>query len=487
MTPQLIFYVFAAYTVLLFAMSLLTSRKANNDSFFIGNRRSPWFVVAYGMIGASLSGVTFMSVPGWVGSTGFSYMMIVFGYMFGYTFIALVLMPLYYRLNLTSIYTYLDRRFGFYTYKTGAAFFLLSRIIGASFRMFLVVKILQVFVFDKWNIPFYLTSALFILLILSYTFKGGIKTIIWTDMLQTTFMLASLIITILVIAKAMNLDIMQLIEQVRQSHYSDMIVRDWSSKQHYIKQLLGGASIAVVMTGLDQEMMQKNLSCRNIKDAQKNMFSFSLILIPVNLMFLFLGAVIFLYADSVSLAMPATSDEMFPLVALTAFKPFVGLVFVIGLMAAAYSSADGALTALTTSFSIDFLNIEKRSALSEKQRNTMRKVVHLSFAVVLFLMMNLFKLINNDAVIKELFTIAGYTYGPLLGMFTLGLFTRYQVIDRYVPVVAIVSPILSYFVSILAPKFLGYSFGFELLLLNGFLTFIGMLALQKKESFNAKL
>jgi Na+/proline symporter len=487
MTPQLILYVFVVYTVLLFAISWFTVKKSTNESFFIGNRQSPWYVVAYGMIGASLSGVTFISIPGWVGDSHFSYMMVVFGYLFGYTFIALVLMPLYYRLNLTSIYSYLEQRFGFYTYKTGAAFFLLSRIIGASFRMFLVINVLQIFVFDSYNVPFFISALLFIVLILLYTFRGGIKTIIWTDTIQTTFMLASLIITIYVVAKALGLDVSSLINSVRESDYSKLMVYDWGSKNHFLKQLLSGASIAVVMTGLDQEMMQKNLSCRNIKDAQKNMFSFSFILIFVNLLFLFLGAVLYIYVDTNGITMPRTTDELFPLIALKYFKPIVGLVFVIGLMAAAYSSADGALTALTTSFFIDFLNINKRNDLSESRKKSIRQIVHISFAFVLFLMINLFKTINNEAVIKELFTIAGYTYGPLLGMFMLGLFTRINVQDKYVPLVAVASPIICYITSIVVPKYFNYNFGFELLILNGLITYLGMLMLSTPISLKKRL
>jgi Na+/proline symporter len=487
MTPQLILYVFLAYTVLLFGLSLITSRKSTNEGFFIGNRRSPWFVVAYGMIGASLSGVTFISIPGWVGDSYFSYMMVVFGYMFGYTFIALVLMPMYYRLNLTSIYSYLDKRFGFWTYKTGAFFFLLSRIIGASFRMFLVIKVLQVFVFDAWNIPFFVSAALFILLILLYTFRGGIKTIIWTDTLQTTFMLISLVLTIIMIGNALNLGVMDLINAVSDSTYSQLIVTDPGSKNHYLKQLLSGAFMAIVMTGLDQEMMQKNLSCKNIKDAQKNMFTFSFILIFVNLLFLFLGAVLYIYADTKGVQMPKTSDELFPLIALKHFKPLVGLIFIFGLMAAAYSSADGALTALTTSFSIDFLNLNKRENLTENARKKIRQYVHLSFALILFLMINLFRSINNEAVIKELFTIAGYTYGPLLGMYMLGLFTKVNVKDRFIPWVAIISPMICYAASVLVPMYFNYVFGFELLILNGAVTFGGMLLLSNHKPLTKRI
>jgi Na+/proline symporter len=344
-----------AYTVLLFAVTWITTRKANSDSFYIGNKSSPWFVVAYGMIGASLSGVTFMSVPGWVGATQFSYLLVVAGYLIGYTVIATVLMPMYYRLNLTSIYSYLEQRFGFWSYKTGAFFFQLSRTIGASFRMFLVVNVLQVFVFDAWNIPFIVTVSIFIALIIMYTLKGGIKTIIWTDTLQTTFMLLAVGLSIYLISKDLQFDFRQLLSSVWNSDYSNMLVTDWHSKQFFVKQILSGAFISIVMTGLDQEMMQKNLSCRNIGDAQKNMFSFSFVLVFVNLMFLFLGAVLYIYSSKHGIEIPARTDDLFPMIAIKYLGPLAGLVFIIGLISAAYPSADGALTSLTTSFSIDFL------------------------------------------------------------------------------------------------------------------------------------
>jgi Na+/proline symporter len=467
---------------LLFAVTWITTRKANNESFYIGNKSSPWFVVAYGMIGASLSGVTFMSVPGWVGATQFSYLLVVAGYMIGYTVIATVLMPMYYRLNLTSIYSYLEQRFGFWSYKTGAFFFLLSRTIGASFRMFLVVNVLQVFVFDAWNIPFIVTVSIFIALIVLYTLKGGIKTIIWTDTLQTTFMLLAVGLSIYLISKDLQFDFRHLISTVWKSDYSDIVVTDWQSKQFFLKQILSGAFIAIVMTGLDQEMMQKNLSCRNIGDAQKNMFSFSIVLVFVNLMFLFLGAVLYIFTTKHGIELPTRSDDLFPMIAINYLGPLAGLIFIIGLISAAYPSADGALTSLTTSFTIDFLGLNKRDDLNEEPKKRLRYKVHLSFALLLLVVIVLFRAINDRAVIDKLFTVAGYTYGPLLGLYSFGLFTRFQVKDKYVPFLAVSSPIFCYFLSDNSVFLLdGYKFGFELLIINGLYTFVGLWLLRVRK------
>lgn len=479
MTPTLIFLSFLAYTLLLFVVTWITTRKANSESFFIGNKSSPWYVVAYGMIGASLSGVTFMSVPGYVGATQFSYLLVVAGYLIGYTVIATVLMPLYYRLNLTSIYSYLEQRFGFWSYKTGAFFFLLSRTIGASFRMFLVVNVLQVFVFDAWNIPFIVTVSIFIALIILYTLKGGIKTIIWTDTLQTTFMLLAVGLSIYLISKDLHFDLKHLFSTVWGSDYSKIMVTDWHSKQFFLKQIISGAFIAIVMTGLDQEMMQKNLSCRNIGEAQKNMFSFSIVLVFVNLMFLFLGAVLYIYSTTHGIELPTRTDDLFPMIAIKYLGPLAGLVFIIGLISAAYPSADGALTSLTTSFSIDILGLNKRADLTEDQKKRLRYKVHISFALLLLLVIVLFRAINDRAVIDKLFTVAGYTYGPLLGMYAFGLFTRFQVKDKYVPWVALSSPVLCFFLSEYSKVLLfGYIFGFELLIVNGLFTFIGLFVIR---------
>ncbi|HNS17952.1 MAG TPA: sodium:solute symporter [Bacteroidales bacterium] len=480
MKPVIIFLIFLAYTALLFFVTWLTARRATNRAFYIGNKESPWYVVAYGMIGASLSGVTFMSIPGYVGDTQFSYMMVVFGYLIGYFTIATVLLPLYYRLNLTSIYTYLEQRFGFWSYKTGAFFFLLSRTIGASFRMFLVVNVLQIFVFDAWGIPFAVTTAIFIILILLYTFKGGIKTIIWTDTVQTTFMLLALMVSIYLIMKSMNLDLGSMIRKVTGSDYSQMVFHDWHDRRNFMKQFLSGIFIAICMTGLDQEMMQKNLSCRSLKEAQKNMFSFSFSVVFINLVFLFLGASLYLYSTYKGIALPLRSDDLFPTIAINHLGPVAGIVFVIGLISAAYPSADGALTSLTTSFSIDFLGLPKKQDLSERQKERIRYLVHFCFALLLLTVIVVFRAINDRAVIDKLFTIAGYTYGPLLGLFAFGLFTPFAVRDRWVPWIALASPVICYVLSSNSVEWLsGYKFGFELLILNGLITFCGLLLVHK--------
>jgi Na+/proline symporter len=480
MSHQIILISFLLYTFLLFAVSFITSRKSNNESYFVGNRVSPWYVVAYGMIGASLSGVTFISVPGWVTDTQFSYMMVVIGYLLGYFTIAKVLLPLYYKLQLTSIYTYLEGRFGFWSYKTGAFYFLLSRVIGASFRMFLVINVLQLFVFDSYNIPFWVTVVIFMLLINLYTFKGGIKTIVWTDTLQTTFMLAAVGITIFIIKDEMAASFTGLVNSVVDSEYSKMIFTNWQNKRFFLKEFFSGAFLAIVMTGLDQDMMQKNLSCRNLKDAQKNIISLSWVLVPVNLLFLSLGAILVIYVQMNGISFEGTSDMLFPTIALNYLGPVAGITFIIGLISAAYSSADSALTALTTSFTVDFLGINKKDKFTEKQKTRIRYLAHFGIAVFLIFVIVLFKAINNEAVISELFTIAGYTYGPLLGLFAYGLFSKKQVEDRFVPFVAILSPLLCYFISSNSVTWLwGYKFGFELLILNGLITYFGLYLIRK--------
>ncbi len=474
MKPLLILCIFLAYTVLLFTVTWITARKANNQSFYIGNRISPWFVVAYGMIGASLSGVTFMSVPGWVKETQFSYMVVVFGYLFGYFVIALVLLPLYYRLKLTTIYSYLEKRFGFWSYKTGAGFFILSRILGASLRMFLVINVLQIFVFDAWNVPFWVNVLIFILLIILYTLKGGIRTIVWTDTLQTTFMLLAVILSVIYISKDLGTPVFKLARTVLDSSVSKMFITDWQNERFFIKQFLSGMFITISMTGLDQEMMQKNLSCRNLRDAQKNMFSFSGILVLVNFLFLILGAFLLIYAQSKNVTV-AMTDDLFPTITFKYLSPFAGIVFLIGLISAASPSADGALTSLTTSVSIDFLGLEKREQMTEKAKTKTRYKVHITIALIFFVCILLFRSLNDRAIIDKLFTIAGYTYGPLLGLFSFGLFTKRQVNDRITPYIAILSPVTCYFLSLYSVQlFNGYKFGFELLLLNGLLTFVGL-------------
>jgi solute:Na+ symporter, SSS family len=479
MSPIIILGIFLIYTAILFAVTWFTARKADNQSFFVGNKISPWFVVAYGMIGASLSGVTFMSLPGWVKETQFSYMVVVLGYLFGYFVIATVLLPLYYKLKLTSIYSYLDQRFGYWSYKTGAGFFILSRTLGASLRMYLVINVLQIFVFNAWNVPFWVNVLVFIILIILYTLKGGIRTIIWTDTLQTTFMLLAVILSVIYIGKDLNVTLGNLASQVRNSPISRMFIMDWHHERFFLKQFFSGMFITIVMTGLDQEMMQKNLSCRNIREAQKNMFTFSGILVFVNLLFLFLGALLLIYVQAKGVEVK-TTDDIFPTVAIRYLGPVAGMVFLIGLISAAFPSADGALTSLTTSVSIDFLDLEKKD-ISEKSKTRTRYIVHLSIAVVFFVSVIIFSKLSDRAVIDKLFTIAGYTYGPLLGLYSFGLFTKRKVHDRLTPVIGIISPLSCYFLSRYSQVlFNGYKFGFELLLLNGLLTFAGLLIFSRR-------
>lgn len=459
-------------------------KKAGNEAYFLGNRNSPWYVVSYGMIGASLSGVTFMSVPGLVQNEQFSYMVLVLGYFAGYLVIAKVLLPLYYKMNLTSIYSYLESRFGFSSYKTGAFYFILSRLIGSSFRMFLVVNVLQIFVFDNWGVPFAVTVALFMTLILLYTFKGGIKTIVWTDTLQTTFMITAVIITIIIISRHLDIGIFDLASLAKEKGYTKLFITDYTDPRFFLKQFFAGMFITIVMTGLDQDMMQKNLSCRNLKDAQKNVLTFGAILLPVNLLFLFLGASLWIYAANTGIDVGAfkTSDELFPTAAMQYLGLAAGLTFFFGLISAAYSSADGTLTALTTIFCIDFLGLKRKPNITEERIRRTRYITHIGFAIIVILVIISYNLINDAALISKLFTIAGYTYGPLLGLFFFGIFTKYNVRDKWVPVICILSPILSYLLSYYSPQLLwGYKFGFEILILNGIFTVAGLFIIKKKK------
>ncbi len=479
MTPSLLLTCVVVYSAVLFLITYLTSRNATNETYFIGNRSSKWYLVAYGMIGASLSGVTFMSVPGGVGPQHFAYFQMVLGYMVGYAVIATILLPLYYRLNLTSIYSYLLQRFGAYSYKTGAFFFLLSRVIGASFRLYIVVNVLQIFVFDEWGIPFTVTVAAFIVLILLYTFQGGVKTIVWTDTLQTTFMLLAVVITIYLIGKELNFSITDMISNIKNRPHSAIFVTDFNDKKFFLKHFFGGAFIAIAMTGLDQEMMQKNISCKTLKESQKNMFTFSIILFFVNIMFLCLGALLYLFAAAKNIAIPVHSDDLFPTIALHFLGPVSGIFFIIGLISAAFPSADGALTALTTSFCIDFIGIREKN-WTEKKQVQVRRVVHLCFAIILLLVIVYFKTSIKESVLNNLFTIANYTYGPLLGLFVFGLFTKLQVRDKLVPVIALFPPTICYLLNTYSKElFTSYQFGFEMLMINGLLTFIGLLLIAK--------
>ncbi len=481
---------FLAYTALLFLIMWLTSRKANNDTFFRGNRKSPWFVVAYGMLGASLSGVTFMSVPGGVYYGDFTYMPLVFGYVIGYAVIAFLLLPLYYKLNLTSIYSYLDQRFGGASERTGAIFFILSRLMGSALRMYLVVFVLYEFVFKYWGIPFWVPAVIFIAIILLYTFRGGIKTVVWTDTLQTTFLLLAAIITVVAILNRLDLSLGELLRQSANEGYTRVFETDPHLPKYYWKQILAGAFITITMTGLDQDMMQKNLTCKNLRDAQKNVLTSSLLFVVVNIIFLCLGAALLTYASSTGYALPVNetgvvvADKIFPSIAFS-FSSFTAVVFVLGMVAAGYSSADGTLTALTTTFCYDFLHFDRKEGMSEQRQLRVRRWVHVSFALVYLLVIIAFRPFHNQSLIDTLFDIAGFTYGPLLGMYAFGLFTKRTVNDRWVPVVAVLCPVFCYILKKHSVEWLwGYRFGFELLLLNGLLTFIGLLIVSRKTNIS---
>ncbi|MGB0390700.1 MAG: sodium:solute symporter [Salibacteraceae bacterium] len=482
MSPILIVVTIVLYFGVLMTISHFTSEDSN-AGFFMGNRQSPWYVVAFGMIGASLSGVTFISVPGWVAGINFTYMQMVLGYVVGYGVIITVLLPLYYRLNLTSIYAYLGDRLGRNSYKAGAWFFMISRIIGASFRLYLVAMVFDLTIFQKlgWNVPFFAIVIVTIGLIWLYTSKGGMKTIIWTDTLQTAFMLLAVLVTLVMIGSQMNLSIGGMIQTISKSSYSQMFeFADWRDKHFFFKDFLAGAFIAVVMTGLDQDMMQKNLTCKTLGESQKNMAWFSSVLVFVNLLFLALGALLYIYADNQGISIPEKGDELFATIATEGYLgTTVALFFVLGLIAAAYSSADSALTALTTSFSVDILEVNK---LSEQAQLKTRKRVHIGISLILAIVIIVFKELNDESVISELFKMAGFTYGPILGLFVFGIYTKKQINDKLVIWVVLAAPILTYFLyKNSAAWFNGYQMGFELLLINGFLALVGLFLISEKD------
>ncbi len=482
MNPQVVLIVISCYFLLLFLISWFTSRKVTADTFFTGDRQSPWFLVAFGMIGASLSGVTFISVPGEVGNSNFFYFQVVLGYTLGYFTIAKVLLPLYYRLNLVSIYSYLEDRFGFWSYKTGAFFFILSRTVGSSLRVFLVASVLQLILFDSLGIPFWVSVLITVGLIWLYTFRGGIKTVVWTDTLQTFFMLAAVMVSIILIGRELELSsVTEYFRVVSEDSRSTIFNWNWKDGTNFFKQFVSGAFITIVMTGLDQDMMQKNLTCKNIGEAQKNMFWFTISLVIVNLLFLGLGVMLYLFAETKGIPLPARTDELFPLLATQYFTPFAGIVFVLGITAAAYSSADSTLTALTTSFCIDFLQIDKK--YPAEKRVGVRQRVHIAFTFLMFIVILIFHLVNDQSVINSVFVIAVYTYGPLLGLYSFGLFTKMRVKDRWVPYLAVAAPVITYIISSNSEEWLwGYKFGFEALILNGFLMFIGLWVVREKSN-----
>lgn len=456
---------------MLILVGFLTTRKADGETFFTANRNSPWYLVAFGMIGATLSGVTFISIPGEVGNSQWTYLPLVLGNCVGYVVIALVLLPLFYRLRLVSIYSWLGTRFGERARLTGSFFFILSQMIGASFRLFLVVCVLQLAFFDAVGIPFALTVFITIVFVWIYTAKGGIKTIVWTDTLQTIFILLSVGMTIWMILEALDMNAGEAITAIRESDLSRAFEHDWRSGHNWVKQFVAGLAITVSLNGLDQNMMQKNLTCRTLRDCKVNMFSFSFFFLVTNVFFLVLGALLYIYADQEGIVLPAKSDEVFPFLALNYLGVVTGLCFLLGITAAAYSSVDSSLTALTTAFCIDFLKMHPEAAGQGKRR----VLVHVAFSLLMVLVIVLFRELNDSSVITTLFTAVGYTYGPLLGLFVFGLTTKWHVRERLIPFVCILSPVLSYLLAYNSEKLLfGYRFGFEILLLNGAFTFLGL-------------
>ena len=481
MQPLYILLLIGGYFSLLLAISYITNKGGSNADFFKAGKQSPWYLVAFGMIGASLSGVTFISVPGAVEADSFNYFQVVLGYTFGYAVIGLVLLPLYYKLNLTSIYTYLEGRFGTASYKTGASFFLLSRITGASFRLYLVAIVLQDLVFNAMGVPFWATVTITILLIWLYTFKSGIKTIVWTDTLQTLFMLIAVGVAIYYISDGLGIGDDGIINFIAQSDLSQIFFfDDYKSSNYFFKQFVSGMFIAIVMTGLDQDMMQKNLTCRNLKDAQKNMFWFTIVLTIVNLIFLGLGLLLTIYAEQNGI--DAHKDTLFSTIAMNDnFGWGIGVFFLLGLIAAAYSSADSALTSLTTSFSIDILDIEKKH--TQEDQIKVRKKVHIAMSLVLILVIVSFNYLIGDAsVITKLFVFTGYTYGPLLGLYAFGLFSKQKIKDRFVPIIAILTPFVGYAISYFSSLWFGFEFGFSILILNGLLTYLGLVLIRTQQN-----
>lgn len=479
MSPIILFSFVIAYFLVLLTVAWYTGKNSNNESFFIGNRNSNWMLVAFGMIGTSLSGVTFVSVPGAVARESFAYFQITLGYLIGYALIAFVLLPLYYRLNLTSIYNYLQGRLGFTSYKTGAGFFILSRILGATARLYLVVNILQEAILDSFHIPFWVTTLIILVMILLYTYEGGVKTIVWTDTLQTTCMLLGLIICIIYILSNMHMGFFDSISAMSEKGYSKIFFTDPNSKLFFLKQILAGAFITVTMTGMDQEMMQKNISVKTLKDSQKNIISMSIILCVVILIFLFLGGLLYLYAGQLGIS--ATGDKLFPAIALEHMPPAVSVIFIIALISALFPSADGAITALTSTFCIDILGMQRRHDLTDPQKKKLRQRIHLLFAFLFLLFVMMFKWIDDPSMIGLILKVATFTYGPLLGLFTFGILTKRKVIDKYVPAICIAAPVICFLLDKFQKQIFGsFEIGLELLIINGLLTFIGLWAVSRK-------
>jgi Na+/proline symporter len=504
MSPQLLFSFVFGYFLLLLGVAWYTSRNSNNETFFIGNRSSNWVLVAFGMVGTSLSGVTFVSVPGTVGIGGFGYFQVVIGYFLGYFVVAFVLLPMYYRMNLTSIYTYLLQRFGFTSYKTGALFFIISRTLGATARLYLVINVLQIFILDAMHISFGLTTFIILLMIILYTFKGGVKTIVFTDTLQTSFMLIGLIVCLLYLMNQLNFSFSETWNALDSHNYATLLNTDVKSSGYFLKSIIGGAFITIAMTGLDQEMMQKNISVKNLKDSQKNMISLSLLQGIVVFIFLVLGGLLYLYAISRGGAFTEVmvngksqmqflldgkniiGDNMFPQIAFNYLPPIIGVIFILGLISALFPSADGALTALTSSFCIDIIGLKRNEKWNAKQKENIRMTVHIAFSILFFICVIIFKWIDNKSIIDIILKLAGYTYGPLLGLFAFGFLTKRKLPENSaIPVICLVAPAICYIVSDNAAKwFNGFQIGVELLILNGLLTFIGLYLASKPATAN---
>jgi len=478
----LIFVILVAYFLALLLISFFIGRRhSGNEAFFLGNRRSPWYIVAFGMVGSSLSGVTFVSVPGMVRDFDMTYMQMVFGFLLGYVVIIFVLLPLYYRLNLTSIYTYLDQRIGRHAYRTGTWFFLLSRTACAVTRLYIAVLILQTYVFETWGIPFILTALIFLLMMWLYTFKSGVRTLVWTDLLQTFFLLTALVLIIWQVAQAMHLDLSALIATVKASpHCKIFVFDDWFSRQHFVKQFVSGMFVTIAMTGIDQEMMQKNLSCRNLKEAQKNVATYSVAFIPVNFLFLCLGVLLLYFASASQIALPQLADDILPMIVSNGYLGMAAvLFFTVGIIAVTFASADSALTGLTTSVCVDLLNISQYSIAKARR---VRTGIHLLISLVFILIMLVFKALNNTSVIDAIYMIVSYTYGPLLGLFAFGiLFKRLKPVDKGVPYICLLSPLLCFLTGRVLFAAFHYRLGYELLIMNMFLVISGLLILSCKK------
>jgi Na+/proline symporter len=489
MSPGILLCFIIGYFLVLLIISWLTSRKSSdNDTFFVANRNSKWYLVAFGMIGTALSGVTFISVPGKVGAPSgdqFEYFQFVLGNAAGFIIIATVLLPLYYRLKLTSIYSYIEQALGTWSYKTAAAIFLISRVIGSSFRLYLVVIVLQMFIFDSYHIPFAITVLICLLLIWAYTFKGGLKTIIITDSLQTLFLVSSVFLSIFFICRSLHFNIFQAADAIKNSSYAKVFFfKDFMSNHFHLgKQFIGGMFITIGMTGLDQDLMQKNLSLKNIREAQKNMFSFTAVFVVINIFFLSVGALLYIYATRSGITIPTKTDYLYPTIALKHLGIIPAIVFMLGLTAATFATTDSALTALTTSFCVDFLNFNKGKDINSKKMINVRHYVHIAFSGLLFLTIIIFNAINNDAVVSAIFKVASYTYGPLLGLYSFGLFMGgRQVKDKLVPFICLLSPAICYYLSVNSVKLFGYTFDNELILINGIITFAGLLLTSKAKT-----